>query len=51
MLPAGFWIISLAGSIIIVSYGLFRRDPVLILGQSIGFISYTRNLVLIKNNK
>lgn len=51
LLPAGFWIISLVGSLIIVSYGIFRRDPVLILGQSIGFISYTRNLVLIKNNK
>lgn len=51
LLPAGFWIISLVGSIIIVSYGIFRKDPVLILGQSVGFISYTRNLILSKNNK
>lgn len=49
LLPAGFWIISLIGSMIIVSYGIFRRDPVLILGQSVGFISYTRNLILSKN--
>lgn len=47
LLPAGFWIISLAGSAIIVSYGIFRLDPVLILGQSFGFISYTRNLILL----
>lgn len=52
LLPAGFWIISLAGSATIISYGIIRRDPVVILGQSFGFLSYTRNLYLwIKNNK
>lgn len=51
LLPAGFWIISLAGSLIIVSYGIVRKDPVLILGQSVGFISYTRNLFLSRNTR
>lgn len=32
LLPAGFWIISLVGSSVIVAYGVFRLDPVLILG-------------------
>ncbi len=51
-LPVGFWIISLTGSAIIVSYGIFRLDPVLILGQSVGFIAYTRNIILgLRNNK
>ncbi|MDE6200067.1 MAG: lipid-A-disaccharide synthase N-terminal domain-containing protein [Muribaculaceae bacterium] len=45
-LPGGFWIISLTGSLIIVSYAIFRHDPVLILGQSVGLIAYTRNLML-----
>jgi len=49
ILPVGFWTISLIGSGIIVSYGCFRSDPVLILGQSVGFIAYIRNIVL--NNK
>lgn len=44
LLPAGFWIISLVGSLIIVAYGIVRKDPVLILGQSVGFIAYIRNL-------
>ena len=35
-LPVGFWIISLVGSGIIVAYGVFRLDPVLIIGQSVG---------------
>lgn len=50
LLPAGFWIISLTGSLIIVSYGIIRLDPVLILGQSFGFLSYIRNLVLLRKN-
>lgn len=45
-LPGGFWIISLTGSLIIVSYAIFRHDPVLILGQGVGLIAYTRNLML-----
>lgn len=46
VLPAGFWIISLVGSAIIVTYGAFRYDIVLILGQSFGLVSYSRNLYL-----
>ncbi len=46
LLPIGFWIISLIGSGVIISYGIFRADPVLILGQSFGFIAYIRNLML-----
>lgn len=50
-LPVGFWVMSLAGSAMIVGYGLVRLDPVLILGQSVGFGAYARNLFLgHKNN-
>lgn len=45
-LPRGFWWISLFGSAVIVCYGLLRLDPVLILGQSVGFIAYIRNLMI-----
>jgi len=48
LLPIGFWIISLIGSGIIVIYGLIRLDPILILGQSVGFIAYTRNIAIYK---
>lgn len=50
-LPLGFWVISLTGCFIIVSYGLLRMDPVLILGQSVGFITYTRNIMIYKRSK
>jgi len=46
LLPAMFWILSLIGSSCIISYGIFRKDPVLILGQSAGFLTYSRNIFL-----
>lgn len=46
--PITFWVLSLFGSSIIIAYGIYRRDPVLILGQSAGFIAYIRNLFLSK---
>ena len=47
-LPAGFWIVSLVGSLAIVSYALIRHDIVLIVGQSFGIVAYTRNLMLLR---
>lgn len=47
-LPAGFWIVSLAGALTIVSYALIRHDIVLIVGQSFGIVAYTRNLMLLR---
>ena len=46
VLPVGFWVISLTGSAVIVSYGIFRLDPVLVLGQSVGFVAYVRNIII-----
>ena len=45
-LPPTFWVISLVGSCMIVIYGVLRHDPILILGQSFGFLSYIRNLMI-----
>lgn len=50
-LPAGFWFISLAGALCIVSYGLLRADIVLVLGQSFGLVAYVRNLWIGRNAK
>ena len=46
LLPAGFWIISLVGSALIVTYAFIRHDWVLAIGQSVGFFTYSRNLYL-----
>lgn len=34
----------------IVIYGIIRLDPVLVLGQSVGFVAYTRNLIIGRRN-
>jgi lipid-A-disaccharide synthase-like uncharacterized protein len=47
VIPVYFWYLSLVGSIILLAYAVFRRDPVFILGQSTGFLVYMRNLMLI----
>jgi lipid-A-disaccharide synthase-like uncharacterized protein len=47
IIPIYFWYLSLIGSMILLAYAIFRRDPVFILGQSTGFLVYTRNLMLI----
>jgi len=46
ILPKGFWVISIIGSFMVMSYGVFRHDPVLILGQMFGFVVYGRNILI-----
>jgi lipid-A-disaccharide synthase-like uncharacterized protein len=46
ILPIGFWIISITGSIMVLSYAIFRKDPVLFVGQLFGLIVYSRNIFL-----
>ncbi|EIJ39459.1 Lipid A Biosynthesis N-terminal domain protein [Galbibacter orientalis DSM 19592] len=47
-LPAGFWLLSLVGALLILSYAIFRKDPVLLVGHSLGTIIYARNLFILK---
>jgi lipid-A-disaccharide synthase-like uncharacterized protein len=51
VIPVYFWYLSLIGSLILLAYAIFRRDPVFILGQSTGFFVYMRNLVLIRRKR
>ncbi|RDK84777.1 lipid-A-disaccharide synthase N-terminal domain-containing protein [Marinirhabdus gelatinilytica] len=47
-LPLGFWRISLAGSLLILTYSIFREDIVLFLAHSIGMLVYIRNIFIWK---
>jgi len=44
--PTIFWVLSTIGSLLFLTYGLIRSDVVIILGQSISFYIYIRNLQL-----
>ena len=46
VLPIGFWVFSIIGSVMVLSYAVIRRDPVLFVGQLFGFIVYFRNILL-----
>lgn len=46
-LPFGFWLLSLVGALLVLTYAVFRKDPVLFVGHSLGTIIYTRNLFII----
>ena len=47
VVPVAFWWFSLAGGVTLLSYALWRHDPVFILGQAMGLVVYARNLALI----
>lgn len=47
VIPTAFWYLSLAGGLVLLTYAIWRRDPVFIAGQSLGAFIYTRNLWLI----
>ena len=51
MIPTAFWYFSLGGSCLLLTYAIIKKDPVFIVGQSTGFIIYTRNLVLIRREQ
>jgi lipid-A-disaccharide synthase-like uncharacterized protein len=46
ILPLGFWLLSLAGSALVVIYAIYRVDPVLMFAQGIAIVPYVRNIVL-----
>lgn len=50
-LPLGFWLISIAGAILILIYAIIRLDIVLIIGNSVGIIIYSRNIILLNREK
>lgn len=50
-IPLGFWVLSLAGGIMLFIYACRQQDPVFIAGQGLGVIIYIRNLMLISRRR
>ena len=51
MLPLGFWIIAVIGSIMIITYGAIRHDWVLIIGQLGIFVSIRNIMIALKYDR
>ena len=47
-LPIGFWQLSVLGASLILTYAIFRKDPVLFVGHIAGLIIYVRNIFIWK---
>ncbi len=52
-IPIIFWYLSIFGGVGLLIYAIYRKDPVIISGQTFGIFIYLRNLILIykKNNE
>ena len=51
VIPIMFWYFSLLGGLTLLSYAIYRKDPVFIIGQGSGLVVYLRNLHLIYKDK
>jgi lipid-A-disaccharide synthase-like uncharacterized protein len=45
--PTAFWFVSLAGSLLLLSYSIHIKNPIFMLGFSLNTLIYIRNLHLI----
>ncbi|MBC8287318.1 MAG: lipid-A-disaccharide synthase N-terminal domain-containing protein [Nitrospinae bacterium] len=50
-IPLAFWYCSIGGAVVLLSYAIYKEDPVFIVGQSLGSIVYVRNLILIDRKR
>ena len=50
-IPIAFWFLSVFGGLGLLTYAIFRQDPVIIVGQTFGIFIYVRNLYLIYKKK
>ena len=51
VVPHSFWYLSIGGGGLLLLYALWRKDPVIVLGQTVGLFVYVRNLMLIARPK
>lgn len=45
--PVAFWYFSIGGGVTLLSYAIYRQDPVFIMGQASGLLIYFRNLYFV----
>src|SRR6478672_3002042 len=51
VIPIAFWFFSMGGGLMTLVYGVAKREPVIILGQSLATIIYIRNIMLIVRHR
>ena len=51
VVPLAFWFFSMGGGLMTLIYGIAKREPVIIIGQSLATVIYVRNIMLIVKNR
>jgi lipid-A-disaccharide synthase-like uncharacterized protein len=51
VMPVAFWFFSMGGGLMTLVYGAVKREPVIIVGQSLATIIYVRNIMLIMKHR
>lgn len=51
VIPIAFWYFSIAGGATLLTYAIYRKDPVFIAGQAGGLFIYSRNLYFIMRGR
>jgi len=51
IIPLEFWYFSIAGGVTLLSYAVYKQDPVFIIGQMTGLLIYGRNLWFIARER
>jgi len=49
--PLSFWYISLAGATLVLVYAIQEANPVFMIGQLVGILNYSRNIMLIHKHR
>ena len=47
VIPLAFWYLSLVGTLILLPYSIYKKDPVFIAGFCLNLVIYLRNLYFI----
>ena len=50
VVPMSFWLFSVAGGLTLLSYAIFRLDPVFIIAEATGLLIYARNLYFLRQS-
>jgi lipid-A-disaccharide synthase-like uncharacterized protein len=51
VIPISFWYLSMAGSVVLLAYSIFKEDPVFIMGTVFNSAVFARNLYLIHRSR
>jgi lipid-A-disaccharide synthase-like uncharacterized protein len=51
VVPLSFWLFSVVGAITLLSYAIYRLDPVFIIAEVMGLLIYARNLCFVRRSR